>query len=152
MATLVASGSQGPTLQGCPSPAPGSRAFSWASSAPFTCLEKLKFLVRDVIERGGRKKKKKKCCFHSAGKRVGSREKTASGSWCPWRAPPPCPPTLTACTEALGMGGSRPVRPYQAATAVLKMPLNKCFYFYICAAFDFQSRLQIRTHTMASRK
>lgn len=27
------------------------------------------------------------------------------------------------------MGGSRPVGPYHAATAALKMPLKKCFQF-----------------------
>ena len=140
----------------CRSPATGSWSFALASPAPFTCqfLQKLKSSVRDVIgERGGRQElKKKKCSFHSAGKRAGSSEKIASGAGSPKGCPPPIRPWAPS-TKAAEMGGSKPVRLHHAATAALKMPLNKCFEFLHLRCFcDFQSGLQIRTRTEASRK
>lgn len=156
-ASLAEGGSRGPTRSGAPFPR--SRvvgSFRGVISAiHLSGSQEVEMSVWDVIgERGGGRTGVEKCSFHSAGKRAGSSEKTAPGAGSPRRhafLPPDLLHRARRCQTwtASDLGA----RPSQAATAALRMPLKKCFEFLHPLGFgDFQSRLQIRTHGVASSK
>ena len=159
-AALASGGSQGPTRSGAPFPRTQVVGSSGASSAPFTCqvLGKLKSSVWDgTREREGGRAGVQKCSFHSAGKRAGSSEKTARSPGARGGCPPPTRPSGPRARWRGRRWAAPDLRALRRQSLPLKMPLKKCFRYPrlhgFCDGFcDFQSRLQIRTHVVASPK